>query len=151
VSAEALAVGAVAGVDEGHAVDGFADPDAGSGPGRGGDPAGRAARESDWSRALAEMESIADQAEELLRTARMPGAVDDDDLDLGLTGPWHAPSGLGPLPAALAPRAVALVERQRDLVRRTSDQLGEHRRSLRSSEAMRTREAAVPVYLDAEA
>lgn len=144
MSAEAPAVGAVPGLDEGHAVDGFADTGAGPGSGTGG--SGRSERESAWARALAEMESIADQAEDLLRAARAPGSV-----DVAVTEPWRAPRGLGPLPVTLAPRAAALVERQRDLVRLTADQLGEHRRRLRTADALRTREAAVPVYLDAEA
>jgi len=148
VSAEAPAVGAVLGVDEGHAVDGFAEPGAGPWTGTGGDEAGRPARESAWVRALAEMEQVADRAEDLLRAARAPG---DAGVDVVVTEPWRTPRGLGPLPVDLAPRAAALVERQRDLVRRTADQLGEHRRRLRTADALRTREAAVPVYLDAQA
>lgn len=146
MSADAPAVGAVLGVDEGHAVDGFAEH--GAGTGAGGDH-GRSDRESAWARALAEMESIADHAEDLLRTARTPGA--DVAGAVAVTEPWRTPRGLGPLPVTLAPRAAALVERQRDLVRRTADQLGEHRRRLRTTDALRTREAPVPVYLDAQA
>lgn len=144
MSAEAPAVGAVTALVEGGVVDGFADPGTGAGDG----PGGRAARESAWSRALAEMESVADHAEELLRAARSPESA--ARLDVAVTEPWRTPRGLGPLPADLAPRAAALVERQRDLVRRTAEQLGEHRRNLRLADAMRTRPATVPVYLDAE-
>ncbi|WP_454050978.1 hypothetical protein [Cellulomonas sp. Marseille-Q8402] len=106
----------------------------------------RAAREAAWVRALAEMEGVADRAEDLLRVARTP----DVDVDVAVTEPWRTPRGLGPLPLALAPRAAALVERQRDLVRRTAEQLGEHRRRLRTSDGLRTRAAAAPVYLDIE-
>jgi hypothetical protein len=108
----------------------------------------RDARETAWIRALAEMESVADHAEELLRAARTPDADAEVDVDVDVTGPWRTPRGLGPLPLALAPRAAALVERQRDLVRRTADQLGDHRRRLRTSDGLRTRAAAAPVYLD---
>ena len=106
----------------------------------------RDAREAAWVRALAEMERVADHAEDLLRVARTPDA--DADVDVDVTGPWRTTRGLGPLPLALAPRAAALVERQRDLVRRTADQLGDHRRRLRTSDGLRTRAAAAPVYLD---
>jgi hypothetical protein len=106
----------------------------------------RDAREAAWVRALSEMESVADHAEDLLRVARTPDA--DAAPDVAVTGPWTTPRGLGPLPLTLAPRAAALVERQRDLVRRTADQLGEHRRRLRTSDGLRTRAAAAPVYLD---
>ncbi|MBD3778835.1 MULTISPECIES: hypothetical protein [unclassified Cellulomonas] len=130
---------------EGSAVDGYADP----GTGAGGGHRGQDEREAAWARALAEMESVADRAEALLRAARSPEVA--AGLDVAVTEPWRTPRGLGPLPLDLAPRAAALVERQRDLVRRTAEQLGEHRRSLRLAESMRTRPAAVPVYLDAEA
>ncbi len=140
MSADALTVGAVAG---GPALD----PD-----GRQHAPAdapadrrGRDDRETAWARALAEMERVADHAEGLLRAARTP-----ETADVAVTEPWRTPRGLGPLPADLAPRAAALVERQRDLVRRTAEQLGEHRRRLRTSDGLRTRAAAVPVYLDIE-
>jgi hypothetical protein len=107
----------------------------------------RDAREAAWVRALADMEGVADRAEDLLRTARASGP-DATDADVAVTEPWRTPRGLGPLPLALAPRAAALVERQRDLVRRTADQLGDHRRRLRTSDGLRTRAAAAPVYLD---
>ncbi|WP_186812783.1 hypothetical protein [Cellulomonas hominis] len=123
-------------------VDGFVDP----GPGGGGSRR-HPDREAAWAHALAEMESVADQAEALLRAARAA----EDAPEVALTEPWRVPRGLGALPAVLAPRAAALVERQRDLVQRTAEQLGEHRRTLRMTEAMRTRAAASPVYLDAEA
>jgi hypothetical protein len=54
------------------------------------------------------------------------------------------------LPLVLAPRAAALVDRQRDLVRRTAEQLAEHRRALRTTDGLRTRAAATPVFLDVE-
>lgn len=146
MSAEAPAVGAVTAPAEGHAVEGYAAPPTGA---RGGDTRGRDERESAWSRALAEMEAVADRAEALLRAARSPEVA--AGLDVAVTEPWRTPRGLGPLPLDLAPRAAALVERQRDLVRRTAEQLGEHRRSLRLADSLRTRPAAVPVYLDAEA
>jgi hypothetical protein len=106
----------------------------------------RSAREAAWVQALAEMEGAADRAEDLLRVARSA----EPDVDVAVTEPWSTPRGLGPLPVTLAPRAAALVERQRDLVRRTAEQLGEHRRRLRTSDGLRTRAAAAPVYLDVE-
>jgi hypothetical protein len=106
----------------------------------------RSARESAWVQALAEMEGAADRAEDLLRVARSA----EPDVDVAVTESWSTPRGLGPLPVTLAPRAAALVERQRDLVRRTAEQLGEHRRRLRTSDGLRTRAAAAPVYLDVE-
>lgn len=143
MSADRPAVGAVTATVEAAGV--TAAPDHGpAGGGRrdtGGEPA--------WARALAEMESVADQAEALLRAARSAGAGPVPDA--AFTEPWRVPRGLGALPAALGPRAAALVERQRDLVQRTAEQLGEHRRTLRLTESMRTRAAASPVYLDAEA
>jgi len=143
VSAERPAVAAVSAAAEASGVGGFGEAPAG------GADHGRADRESAWASALAEMESVADAAEALLRAARTPG--DEPVPDVALTTPWRVPRGLGALPAALAPRAAALVERQRDLVQRTAEQLGEHRRSLRLAEAMRTRAHAAPAYLDAEA
>jgi hypothetical protein len=125
-------------------VAGFGDTDRGRHEERG---TGHPDREAAWAHALAEMESVADQAEALLRAARAA----EDAPEVALTEPWRVPRGLGALPAVLAPRAAALVERQRDLVQRTAEQLGEHRRTLRMTEAMRTRAAASPVYLDAEA
>lgn len=149
VSASAPAVAAVA-TTQGAALD----ADAYAGTGQAGQPEhdgpheheARTARETAWLRALAEMEGVADRAEDLLRVARTPGA----DVDVAVTEPWRTPRGLGPLPVSLAPRAAALVERQRDLVRRTAEQLGEHRRRLRTSDGLRTRAAAAPVYLDIE-
>lgn len=143
MSADRPAVGAVTATAEAPDVDGFVDP----GPGGGGSRR-LPDREAAWAHALAEMESVADQAEALLRAAR---AAEDTTPEVALTEPWRVPRGLGALPAVLAPRAAALVERQRDLVQRTAEQLGEHRRTLRMTEAMRTRAAASPVYLDAEA
>jgi hypothetical protein len=146
VSAEAPAVAAVA-TTAGALLDPDAHPEAPL-PGQhegAYEQEARDAREAAWVRALAEMESVADRAEDLLRTARAAGP---HDADVAVTEPWRAPRGLGPLPLALAPRAAALVERQRDLVRRTADQLGDHRRRLRTSDGLRTRAAAAPVYLD---
>jgi hypothetical protein len=101
--------------------------------------------ERDWLAVLTELEHEADRAEELLDLA--PRA----DEPPAATTWWEAPRGLGPLPAALAGRATALVERQQDLQRRTQESLVERRRSLRAGDALRTRPAATPVYLDAEA
>ncbi|NKY10943.1 hypothetical protein HGA09_11085 [Cellulomonas hominis] len=95
------------------------------------------------------MEAAADRAEHLLRVARSSDR--EATADVAPTAPWRTPRGLGPLPAVLAQRAAALVERQRDLVQQTAQQLGEHRRSLRLAESMRTAPAPSPVYLDAEA
>jgi hypothetical protein len=148
VSAEAPAVAAVA-TTAGALLDPDAHPEAPlPGQHEGAHEQGaRDAREAAWVRALAEMEGLADRAEDLLRTARAAGPL-DSDADVAVTEPWRTPRGLGPLPLALAPRAAALVERQRDLVRRTADQLGDHRRRLRTSDGLRTRAAAAPVYLD---
>jgi hypothetical protein len=147
VSADAPAVAAVA-TTTGALLDADAHPESPLPRQREGahEQEARDAREAAWIRALAEMERVADHAEELLRVARTPDA--DADVDVDVTGPWRTPRGLGPLPLALAPRAAALVERQRDLVRRTADQLGDHRRRLRTSDGLRTRAAAAPVYLD---
>jgi hypothetical protein len=146
VSASAPAVAAVA-TTERAALD--ADPHPETAPPEHDGPReqhARSARESAWVQALAEMEGAADRAEDLLRVARSA----EPDVDVAVTEPWSTPRGLGPLPVTLAPRAAALVERQRDLVRRTAEQLGEHRRRLRTSDGLRTRAAAAPVYLDVE-
>jgi hypothetical protein len=143
VSVSAPAVAAVA-TTERTALDADAHPDAEHDGPRERDA--RCAREAAWVHALAEMEGAADRAEDLLRVARSAEA----DVDVAVTEPWSTPRGLGPLPVTLAPRAAALVERQRDLVRRTAEQLGEHRRRLRTSDGLRTRAAAAPVYLDVE-
>lgn len=149
VSAEALAVAPVA-TTERASLDADAHPQ-GPLPGqRDGqhEQDERQAREAAWVRALAEMEGVADHAEQLLRVARTtdPAA----GADVAVTEPWRTPRGLGPLPLSLAPRAAALVERQRDLARRTGDQLAEHRRRLRAAEGLRTRPAPAPAYLDVE-
>lgn len=153
VSAEAPAVGAVTRAAE-ALLDPDAHPDAPLPRQHEGahEQDARDAREAAWARALAEMEGVADRAEDLLRLARTtePGADAGAGADVAVTEPWRTPRGLGPLPLALAPRAAALVERQRDLVRRTADQLGDHRRRLRTSDGLRTRAAAAPVYLDIE-
>lgn len=121
-------------------------PRAGDPPHTPAEERGTADREAAWARALAEMEAVADHAEHLLAVARTPGP----DVDVAVTQPWRTPRGLGPLPLALAPRAAALVERQRELVRRTADQLAEQRRALRTTDGLRTRAAAAPVYLDVQ-
>jgi hypothetical protein len=149
VSVDAPAVRAVSTAVETLPLDADAHPDAHLGQGQGHAGGGTSERELAWVRALAEMERGADHAEDLLRQARRPEAT-DVEVDVAVTEPWSAPRGLGPLPLTLAPRAAALVERQRDLVRRTAEQLGEHRRLLRTSDGLRTRAAAAPVYLDVE-
>lgn len=150
MSADAPAVTAVGAVPDAR-LDADAHPGTGAGDHPGHDDRdARAAREAAWISALAEMEHEADRAEDLLRVARTPDADPTGDVDVAVTGPWRTPRGLGALPASLAPRATALVERQRDLVRRTAEQLGEHRRRLRTSDGLRTRAAAAPVYLDIE-
>jgi hypothetical protein len=145
VSVSAPAVGAVSTAVETLPLDTEAHPH----PEHGHAGGGTSERESAWMRALAEMEHGADLAEDLLRRARGPEDA-EVEVDVALTEPWTTPRGLGPLPVTLAPRAAALVERQRDLVRRTAEQLGEHRRRLRTSDGLRTRAAAAPVYLDVE-
>ncbi|VTR77533.1 hypothetical protein [Cellulomonas endometrii] len=147
VSASAPAVAAVA-TTERAALDADAHPEAAAHPEHDGprERDARTAREAAWVHALAEMERVADHAEDLLRVARSA----EPEVAVALTEPWTTPRGLGPLPVTLAPRAAALVERQRDLVRRTAEQLGEHRRRLRTSDGLRTRAAAAPVYLDVE-
>lgn len=149
MSADVLAVAPVA-TTERASLDADAHPQ-GAQPGRHEGPHeqdARDAREAAWVRALAEMEGVADRAEGLLRVARSTDPDPEADADVAVTEPWRTPRGLGPLPLSLAPRAAALVERQRDLVRRTADQLGDHRRRLRTSDGLRTRAAASPVYLD---
>ena len=152
MSADAPAVAAV-GTLEGARLDADAHPGTGARDHAGHDDRdARAAREAAWVTALAAMEQEADRAEDLLRVARTPGpdVTEDVVVDVAVTEPWRTPRGLGALPLSLAPRAAALVERQRDLVRRTAEQLGEHRRRLRTSDGLRTRAAAAPVYLDIE-
>lgn len=156
MSADTLAVRPV-GTTEGPALDADARnaPEHDAPHGHAHDDDARDAREAAWVRALAEMESAADEAEGLLDVAHAQGVAagtdaDVPDVDVALTAPWRAPRGLGALPTALAPRAAALVLRQRDLVRRTAEQLDEHRRRLRTSDGLRTRAAAAPVYLDVE-
>ncbi|HEY0187053.1 MAG TPA: hypothetical protein VGC67_06160 [Cellulomonas sp.] len=110
-------------------------PDSGAGP----------AHERGWLAVLTELEDAADHAERLLELARR-----SDETPPAAVW-WQPPRGLGPLPAGLAERAGALVERQQDLQRRTAESVVERRRSLRTAQALRTRPASVPVYLDAQA
>jgi hypothetical protein len=127
--------------------------DADAHPGRDPHGAGRdggTGREAAWARALAEMEAAADRAERLLAVAGWADAGAAAHEDVAVTEPWRTPRGLGVLPLVLAPRAAALVDRQRDLVRRTAEQLAEHRRALRTTDGLRTRAAATPVFLDVE-
>ncbi|RMI06757.1 hypothetical protein [Cellulomonas triticagri] len=112
-----------------------------------GDPGtGAGSGESGWLAVLADMESAADRAEQRLRV----GADEEPAASVALTEPWRLPRGLGALPRHLAARAGALVERQHELMRRTADQMDDHRRRLRATDALRTRAAVSPVYLDVE-
>lgn len=88
-----------------------------------------------------------DRAEwEAVLTVLERAAVDDDPA------PWHAPTGLGPVPRELVGRASRLLAAQRDRIqtleqqrRATLDHLG----ALRQVDA--TREPQRSVYLDASA
>ncbi|WP_136518492.1 hypothetical protein [Cellulomonas telluris] len=98
-----------------------------------------------WEQALRELELDVAAAERLLAAAHLP------DVDEVTARRWRPPAGLGPLPAPLRERAQALLDHQLDLARRAAEAMTLARRQLAAADALRTRPAAVPVFVDTQA
>ena len=98
-----------------------------------------------WERALDELELDVATAERLLGAAHLP------DVEEVAERRWRPPAGLGPLPAPLVERAQALLDHQLDVARRTAEAMTLARRQLAAADAMRTRPAARPVFVDTQA
>jgi hypothetical protein len=96
---------------------------------------------SAWSDALARLELDVVTAEEMLAVAHLPAAA-------AAARPWRPPAGVGALPASLETRARELLARQLDVAERLAEAASLARRQVAVADAVRSRPAAEPVFLD---
>ncbi|MFP3715020.1 hypothetical protein [Puerhibacterium sp. TATVAM-FAB25] len=97
-----------------------------------------------WSDALARLELDVVTAEEMLAVAHLPAAA-----EAPAARSWRPPAGVGSLPASLEARARELLARQLDVAERLAEAASLARRQVAVSDAVRSRPAAEPVFLDA--
>jgi len=96
-----------------------------------------------WSDALARLELDVATAEEMLAVAHLPVAA-----EAAAARPWRPPAGVGRLPASLEARARELLARQLAVAERLADAASQARRQVAVTDAVRSRPAAEPVFLD---
>jgi hypothetical protein len=104
-----------------------------------------AAWDAAWVAALDRLDLDVAAAEQMLAVAHLPsvGAVAQAQA-------WRPPAGIGPLPPSLEERARQLLDRQLAVAERLAEAAAQARRQRVAAEAMRTRSADVPVFLDTQ-
>lgn len=98
-----------------------------------------------WSDALGRLELDVVTAEEMLAVAHLPAAA-----EVAAARPWRPPAGAGTLPVSLETRARELLARQLDVAERLAEAASLARRQAAVADAVRSRPADQPVFLDTQ-
>ncbi|WP_159793710.1 hypothetical protein [Puerhibacterium puerhi] len=98
-----------------------------------------------WVDALDQLDLDLAAAEQMLAAAHLPPVA-----AVARAQAWRPPAGIGPLPASLEQRARELLDRQLAVAQRLAEAAAQARRQRVAAEAMRTRSADAPVFLDTQ-
>lgn len=98
-----------------------------------------------WVEALDRLDVDVAAAEEMLSVAHLPPVA-----AVAQAQAWRPPAGIGPLPPSLEQRARELLDRQLAVAERLAEAAAQARRQRVAAEALRTRSADAPVFLDTQ-